>query len=182
MDIELRKIKKRHNNLPILIILTIILGLGLSLGAIYYIYYLRDQRQNDLTTGLISIDFYESSNDINLTTVPVIDEVGINNTPYTFTITNTSSVTIDIKILLDINNQTNIDLEAVKYAFYIDNTLMEKGYVNPENLVIHTKEDVAGNETINCKIVFWVDYYYDKPGKIFKTKITAEGISKDVAP
>ncbi len=41
-------LKKR---IPLL--LTIILGLGLTLGAVYFMYYKRDERLSNLTTGLI---------------------------------------------------------------------------------------------------------------------------------
>ncbi len=88
----------------IALILTIILGLGISLASIYFMYYKKDNRLNSLLNGLISIDFKEKSNTINLNSnVPMIDDMGLENTnPYEFTITNTSKVPINLEIKLDI--------------------------------------------------------------------------------
>ena len=101
----------------VFLVLTIIMCLGVSLGAIYFIYHKKDTRDNDITSGLISIDFNEGSNNINLVnTVPVIDDVGLTNSPYEFTVTNTSSVPINAKIGLIVDTTTTIPLGAVRYG------------------------------------------------------------------
>ena len=51
--------QNKLENKKILLILTIILGLGISLSAIYFMYYYKDSRLNSLTNGLISIEFHE---------------------------------------------------------------------------------------------------------------------------
>ena len=43
----------------IFLVLTIVMCLGVSLGAIYFIYHKKDTRDNEITSGLISIDFKE---------------------------------------------------------------------------------------------------------------------------
>ena len=45
----------------IMLLLTIILGIGISLASIYFIYYKNDSRLNSLLTGLIRINFQEKS-------------------------------------------------------------------------------------------------------------------------
>lgn len=180
MEPELVKKKRNNQSKSIFIVLSIILGQGLSLSSLYYMYYLKDTRENELKTSLISINFTEGANNIDLTTVPVIDEIGMKNTPYTFSIKNTSDVSIDAKISVDLISETNIDLGAVCYAFYIDDELVKKDHIDPKNLVLYIKENMEKNETLNCKVVFWIDYYYQQPSKVFKAKIKAEGISKDI--
>ena len=51
MDNEIIYLKKSNKIKALLIILTIILGLGISLGLVYYMYYQKDARENSLNTG-----------------------------------------------------------------------------------------------------------------------------------
>lgn len=177
---DLKKIKNNNKKKSIFLVLSIILSLGISLAAIYYIYTYRDSRENELVSGLISLGFTENSGVINLTnTVPVIDDVGITNTPYEFTVTNTSRVPINAKIMLDVDNSTTINLGAVKYAFYIGDELITKDYIH-DDLILYTYEDFGPGEVLNCKLVFWIDYYYETSGETFSAKIKAEGESFDV--
>lgn len=173
---------KTNKKKSIFIIMTIILGLGITLGAVYFMYYYKDSRENNLNTGLVSIGFAEGSGTVNLTgEVPVVDDVGLEKTPYTFTVTNTSSIPIDAKIKLKINSlSTNIDLSAVRYGVFINSELVKKDYIHEDDLVLYTNELMTPNETINCKLVFWIDYYYEQPNKTFSATIVAEGVSRDI--
>ena len=177
MEYEIRK--KSNKKRISFIVLTLIMFVGISLAAVYFIYHYKDSRENQIKSSLISIDFLEGSGVINLeNTVPVIDEIGLSNTPYTFTVTNTSLVPINANIKLEVNDSTNIDLGAVKYAFYIDSELIKTDYVH-DDLILYTYENFKPNKTINGKLVFWIDYYYDKPNKTFSAKIKADGESID---
>ena len=173
---------KTNKKKSIFIIMTIILGLGITLGAVYFMYYYKDSRENNLNTGLVSIGFAEGSGTVNLTgEVPVVDDVGLEKTPYTFTVTNTSSIPIDAKIKLKINSlSTNIDLSAVRYGVFINSELVKKDYIHEDDLVLYTNELMTPNETINCKLVFWIDYYYEQSNKTFSATIVAEGVSRDI--
>ena len=165
----------------IFLVLTIVMCLGVSLGAIYFIYHKKDTRDNEITSGLISIDFKEGSNNINLVNaVPVIDDVGLTNSPYEFSITNTSSVPINAKIGLVIDSTTTITLGAVRYGIYINDELVEKN--NVSNIIdntLYTYLNMSSNASVNCKLVFWVDYYYTKSGEVFNAKVKATGESVD---
>ena len=165
----------------VFLVLTIIMCLGVSLGAIYFIYHKKDTRDNDITSGLISIDFNEGSNNINLVnTVPVIDDVGLTNSPYEFTVTNTSSVPINAKIGLIVDTTTTIPLGAVRYGLYINDELVTKDSVsNMEDNILYTYPNMSSNTSVNCKLVFWVDYYYTKSGEVFNAKVKATGESVD---
>ena len=161
----------------IYLLLTIILGLGLSLASIYFMYHYRDNNPNSLVSGLISIDFNDNGNTINLSSsVPLIDAIGIEDTtPYVFTIKNTSKVMLDVDIKLDIvTTENKIHNGAVRFGLFINDKLVKKDYIH-DNLILYTYESMNIDETINCKIYFWVDYYYDIPGETFVAKIIAEG-------
>ena len=178
-DFKLEKKSYRNKKTSILLVLSLILVLGVSMAAVYFMYYYKD-REDAIQTGLISIDYSNGSSAVVLNNaVPVIDEIGLENTPYTFTITNTSQIPINAKIGLIINDSTNIDLGGIRYAFYINNELIKIDNIRSDDLILYTYENFASGASLNCKIVFWVDYYYDQPGKTFSAKINAEGESFD---
>ena len=185
MEEELIKKKSMSNKRIVLTILSIVLGLGITLGAIYFMYFYKDQDEASLTTGLIRLNFNDGENNINITTLPVLDEVGLQNTPYTFTLTNASPVPINAKLYL-VDNSSTIDLRAVKYALYINNELVKKDFLTTDlasnDLLLYTYNNMPVNGTINCKVVFWVDYYYtpSKSNEAFSAKLKAEGESFDV--
>ena len=112
----------------VFLVLTIIMFMGIAFGLIYFTYYKQDERENKLSTGLISINFTEGTDTIVLNnTLPVIDEIGLENQPYEFSITNTSDVPINAQITLEIDETTtNIPLGAVRYALYINNEMITK--------------------------------------------------------
>ena len=171
---------KRIKNRSIFVLLTIILSLGITLGAVYYMYQYKDSRENKLATSMISINFTEKSNVINLTSnVPMIDDLGLKGTPYEFSITNTSTVPIKANIKLDVDNDTTIKYGAVRYALFIDDERVIKDYLHKDNLTLYEVSELKPNEVINCKLYFWIDYYYDYPGEIFKAKIKAVGENID---
>ena len=164
----------------VLLVLTIILGLGTSLAAIYFMFYQKDSRTNSLSSGLISIDYNESETVFLSSNVPVIDEVGLETTPYEFTVQNTSIIPIDLKISLNIDkDETNIPLGAVRYGLYINDELVTKSYVK-DNSVLYTVSEMQADEIIECKLYMWVDYYYDVPGNVFEGSIMVEAESRDV--
>ena len=166
-------------NKKLLIILTIIIGLGISLSVIYFMYYYKDSRLNSLTNGLISIEFHETSTVILTSDVPVIDEIGLEGSPYEFTLKNTSQVPINANIKVNPTIRTNISLGAVRYGIYINDELVKKDYIH-EDKILYTLEELLVDEEIECKIYFWVDYYYEEPGKIFEASIIAEGETRDI--
>ena len=163
----------------ILLLLTIILGLGISLGAVYFMYYKKDERLSNLTTGLIKLDFKEKSNVIDLDNeVPVPDTVGVQKRPYAFTIKNISQKTINLNIKVDVKENTNIPLGAVRYGVFINDKLVKKDYIHDDK-ILYSYEELLVDETIECKLRFWIDYYYDWPEKEFEALIQIEGDSRD---
>ena len=177
----INKLKYASNKkMTVFLLLILIMLLGVSLASIYYMYHARSE-ENKIVSSLVSVNFSETSNVINLTNaVPVIDDVGIENTAYTFSVTNTSNMSVSSTIRVKLDDTLNtIDERAVRYAFYINNQLMVKDNI-PSNLVLYTYGNQTANETINCKVVFWVDYYYEESNKDFVAKIEVDAKNKDL--
>lgn len=182
---ETEKLQNNNKKKIIFLVLTLVMCLGISLGAVYFIYHKKDTRDNEIDSALITIDFLEGSNVINITnTVPVIDDVGLTNSSYDFNVTNKSSVPIDIKIKLDVDKQnTTIKLGAVRYGLFIDDELVIKDNLSSlKDGVLYTSKSVPANTVISCKLVFWVDYYYTNSGEKFTAKVVATGESIDIIP
>ena len=170
----MKKIIKLINKKRISLLLTIILGLGISLGAVYFMYYKKDDRLNNLSTGLISLDFKELSNVALTSNVPVIDEVGLRKTPYSFKATNTSAVPLALTIKLDVlEKEKMIPLGAISYGVFINNKKVKKDYIHDDK-ILYTYENMSVGETIEVKLYFWVDYYYDVPDQDFEATIKVE--------
>ena len=182
MEYKLEKNKKKKQ--IILIILTIILSLGITLGAVNFIYYFNDQRENSISTALITLNYTDKTGgNIELANMlPVIDQIGIENTPYEFSVTNTSKVPININFQIIENEETTIPLGAIRYALYINDELITKSHLAnlDEDGNFYVFENVEPREKINCKLVFWVDYYYEESNETFSAKLKIIGESRDV--
>lgn len=167
-------------NKKILIILTMILGLSFTLSLVYFVYYYKDIRENSMSTGVVSIDFNDSNNLVTLNSnVPMLDDVGIKITSYEFKIKNTSRIPIKVNLKIELDNETNIPLGAIRYGLFIDDKLIKKDYVH-DDLLLYTFDSLLTEEEINCKLRFWVDYYYEEPEKVFKAKIKVDGENSEV--
>ena len=160
------------------LVMTIILGLGVSMAAVYFAYVYKDTREASLATGLVSINFTEGGEDIDIeNTVPVLDEVGLENDPYIFTVQNTSEVPINVKISI-IDNGSTIPISAVRYGLYIDSELVKIDKVTLTE-PIYIIENLDSKASRECKLVFWVDYYYEEDVESFIAKIKVTGESFD---
>jgi len=177
MNFEKIKSKKQL----ILLILTLTMFLGISFGAVFFIYDASHKKTNVLETGLISIEFTEGEA-INLASiVPVIDEIGLEFDPYEFSVTNTSSIPIKMNIQFIEDEGNTLPIEAVRYGLVVDDELVQKGSLSKldEQGNFVTYENFAPGKTINCKLMLWVDYYYTSSRETFSGKIKVIGESSD---
>jgi len=177
MNFEKIKSKKQL----ILLILTLTMFLGISFGAVFFIYDMSQSKANVLETGLISIEFTEGQS-INLASiVPVIDEIGLEFDPYEFSVTNTSSIPIKMNIQFINDASSTLPIEAVRYGLVVDDELVQKGSLSKldEQGNFVTYENFAPGKTINCKLMLWVDYYYTSSRETFSGKIKVIGESSD---
>ena len=157
------------------LLLTLIMFIGVSLASIYYIYQVRDTSENSIRTAMVSLGFSSNSNAINLSNMtPVIDQVGIENDPYEFTITNTSGIPVDVIVKLALDEENTINPSAIRYAFYVNDELVVKDNINASTLELYTYKGLGIGDEITCKVVFWVDSLYQESGKVFKARIIAD--------
>ena len=178
----IKKLKENNKKKMFFMFLTMFMFLGISLATLYFVYRYNDERENTIVSGLVDIDFQEKGASINLeNTVPMTDEAGKKNDPYVFTVENISKIPVNLKIGIEIGENT-IDLSAIRYALYINNE--EVKVDNLENLDsennFHIIEQFASGAKIEVKLVFWIDYYYEKAGGTFSGKIRVEGEQYDI--
>ena len=120
-EVALTKMAKRQLFVTLLSIIGVTV---ISLGSAYAVFtsISRSAEYNVIKVGTLNIDFgADSSNTINLTgQYPMSDEEGVTLTPYTFTITNTGTLTADYEVFIQddqdmithdncANNQLNKD-------------------------------------------------------------------------
>ncbi len=183
MEAELRK-KSSGKKRVLIVALILVMFLGISFASVNFIYNFNDSRDNKLKTGLVSLAFEEGNENINLqNTLPMSDPVGLENDPYVFTITNTSKVPINARVILDVDSKSTLPVGAVRYALYVNDELIEKdSLANIKDNTLYLASQFSPNQTLNLKVVFWVDYYYDESGKTFSARIKVSGESYDVIP
>jgi len=93
----------------------------LILGGTTYAYMsfsISGKNDSVITAACLKLELTDE-NGINLTsTVPMSDEVGLTQTPYTFTISNKCTIDMNYMVLLNVLNTSNTDnLSKVKIAF-----------------------------------------------------------------
>ncbi len=175
--------KKNHNKKPLMLVFTIVMFLGISFAAAYFVSNQSDTRVNKLVSGLIDIEFTNQTENIYLSedkAVPMMDSLGKQNPPYEFTVKNISKVPIRVYIALDIKSIT-IDKSALRYALYINNEEVITSDLSKldESNNLYTLENLDPSESITGKIVFWIDYYYEEVNQTFDATIKVTGESKD---
>ncbi len=183
MYFEPHKKSKIHNTKSLMLIFTVIMFLGISFAAVYYVYNYKDSRTNNVISGLIDIDFQKLSENITLSedkAVPMVDALGKQNDPYEFTVKNISEVPISVYISLNINSIT-IDKSALKYALYIDDKEVRTSNLAEldDQNTLYIVDNLDPNDIVKVKIVFWIDYYYEKTNESFDANIKVVGESKD---
>jgi len=171
--------KLGNNSNGLLLLLTAIMFMGISFGAVYFIYDASQSKANLMQTGLVDIEFTEGEAIALTSLVPMIDEMGLENDPYEFTVKNISDIPVNMNIQFINDASSTLPVEAVRYGFYVDDELVGKGSLAnlDTNGNFFTYENFQAGDTIDCKLVFWVDYYYTSSRETFggKIKITAEG-------
>ena len=94
---------------------------------------------------------------------------------------NTSAVPINVRIQVIPEANNTIPLGAVRYGLYIDDELVQLDNIaTTEDNILYVVENFGVNDTINAKLVFWIDYYYDTPNQVFSAKIKVTGESFDI--
>src|SRR5699024_5881393 len=112
MKKTLEDLKENKKAIIILILLLIAVSIGISYA--YWRLVLRQSSENKVASSCISIELIDETSAIKMENAyPIIDEEGMQTTPYTFTIRNTCDTFIDYEVSLGMLETTTLKSEYI---------------------------------------------------------------------
>ena len=147
---------------------------------------LSSTKKISVQAGTLKVDFAEG-NRINLSNVaPMSDSDGMNTTPYTFTITNSGSVTAYYTIRNEEDSSNTLNNKYIKYRLISDNydsgikTLdtMGSGYY-----ILSSENTVAVGKSITYKLFLWLSSEADNEAqnKTYQSKIVVQSTTNSIS-
>ena len=173
-----------------LIIITVLIAMCLvTLVGSSYALFTRTFTSNkkiSVQAGTLKADFAEG-NRINLSNVaPMSDNNGMNTTPYTFTITNSGSVTAYYTIRNEVVSSNTLNNKYIKYRLISDNydsgikTLdtMGSGYY-----MLSSENTLAVGKSITYKLYLWLSSEADNEAqnKTYQSKIVVQSTTNSIS-
>ena len=173
---KLERLKENKKAIIILILLLITVSVGISYA--YWRLILQQTGENKIASSCLSIELVEESESIRMENAfPIIDEEGMQTTPYTFTIRNTCDTFIDYEVSLGMLNTTTLKSEYVAAVLdyneiktldtyeettidgYKEGRILQKGSLSQGdevtyNLRLWMDEDVTINDTDSMNQTF----------------------------
>ena len=170
------RLKNNKKAIIILILLLITLSVGISYA--YWSLILQQTGENKIASSCLSIELVEESESIRMENAyPILDEEGMQTTPYTFTIRNTCDTFIDYEISLGMLDTTTLKSEYVAAVLdyneiktldtyeettidgYKEGRILQKGSLSQGdevsyNLRLWMDEDVTINDTDSMNQTF----------------------------
>ena len=108
----LKNLKENKKAIIILILLLISLSVGISYA--YWRLTLQQTGENKIASSCLSIELIDESESIKMENAyPIIDEEGMQTTPYTFTIRNTCDTFISYEVSLGMLETTTLNSQYV---------------------------------------------------------------------
>ena len=187
------KNKKTILLISILLLLVItILGVSYAAWDMYHV----QSGENIVTTKCFEItsDLGTDLENTPITTsefYPMSDEVGMNTTPFTFTITNVCDSAVNYQINLETLSSSTIDLGAVKATLNDKKARVLTSYTEVEKTISDASESrkllsgkLGANESLTYNFRFWMDEKADNTtqNKSYAGKITVVGTLPRVMP
>ena len=109
---KLERLKENKKAIIILILLLIALSVGISYA--YWRLILQQTGENKIASSCLTIELIDESESIKMENAyPIIDEEGMQTTPYTFTIRNTCDTFIDYEVSLGMLETTTLKSEYI---------------------------------------------------------------------
>ncbi len=173
-----------------LIIITVLVSMCLVtlVGSSYALFTktLSSTKKISVQAGTLKVDFAEG-NRINLSNVaPMSDSDGMNTTPYTFTITNSGSVTAYYTIRNEEDSSNTLNNKYIKYRLISDNydsgikTLdtMGSGYY-----MLSSENTLAVGKSITYKLYLWLSSEADNEAqnKTYQSKIVVQSTTNSIS-
>ena len=154
----------------IIYIILIVIGIITVTGTTYAIFTTTTTQEGTNTIETLKcleLEFSNQKNVINLSnTYPMLDERGMKNTPYTFTLTNKCGTYVEYSIGLAINKENTLEDKYVKTIFSLASDTGEpvlltdrvKGEVyNNKKTYIFRNDGLENNASKDYKLVLWID-------------------------
>ena len=148
----------------------IIIGIITVTGTTYAIFTTTTTQEGTNTIETLKcleLEFSNQKNVINLSnTYPMLDERGMKNTPYTFTLTNKCGTYIEYSIGLAINKDNTLEDKYVKTVFSLASDTGEPVLLtdrvagelyNNKKTYIFRNDGLENNASKDYKLVLWVD-------------------------
>ena len=176
MKKTLEDLKENKKAIIILILLLIAVSIGISYA--YWRLVLRQSSENKVASSCISIELIDETSAIKMENAyPIIDEEGMQTTPYTFTIRNTCDTFIDYEVSLGMLETTTLKSEYIAAVLdyneiktldtyeetaidgYKEGRILQKGSLSQGdevtyNLRLWMDEDVTVNDTDSMNQTF----------------------------
>ena len=147
--------KKQYTQIIILGITLLVVLLGTTYGFLSSLNI--GKNKTEIVSGTLTIE-YEDNNVINLSNAsPLTDEVGMNLTPYIFTVKNTGSLDGKYNISLEEKEGNTLDKRYIKYSIKEGNgEWSTPTYLNTGLMLTSNKVITSGDE-ITYQIKMWLD-------------------------
>jgi len=119
-------------------------------------YTLTGNKQVVISAGVLDLVLEEDDELIITDALPMYDEVGMIQKPFTFRLVNNSSVSVNYKLkLVKINTDNELSLSDVKYGFTKED---DKTIDLLSNLTSEVIDEgvISGNDTINYSLRLWI--------------------------
>ena len=153
-------------------VVVLLLVLGISYGLVYFIHN-EELFSGNLTSAYLNINVSSNGSITLNNAVPLSDNAGLSSENFeVLNITNTSSSPVTLKLNLESDDSSTIDISDIRYGIYINNNLHKVDYVPSNgNLLTFT---LLEDEEMELKVYMWLDYNYTDSGTYFKGNFDIE--------
>jgi hypothetical protein len=171
---------KKHVKTLILIGVLLVISIVIGISYAYFMISHTQEKNNIAGTGCISLSFTEA-NDITLSNqFPISDADGKKLTPYTFSVTNTCTMSVGYDINMEVLNTTTADTAYIKTNLNNNTKILNTYPTITTTLAEATSAynmsynyNLASGDTRNYELRIWIDK--DAPtsmqNKLFESKI-----------
>ena len=170
----------------ILVVVTVLISVIALTGATYALLTatIEGNKKVTLKAGILKVDFTDG-NYINLDNVaPISDSKGLQQEPYTFTITNNGNINAYYHVLLEEDNANTLTNSYLKMRLTGDNGY-DSGVVKVSDygtnyFEIKGEEVLEPTKKVTYKLWMWLDINADNSaqGKLYKSKIVVESFDR----
>lgn len=194
--------KTRYKIMLTILGVAIICALFIVQSYALWTYTAVQEKNNEMTTGCFKIEFKEGGNSINLTnTYPVSDSIGLSQTPYSFTISNTCTINTNYTVLLNTINTNTMADSKIKFAIHnvantkpttginlgthegnVNNINKETSDLNISNLsksINIMSGNISAGSSVTINLYLWIDQASGNEvmGQIFEAIIATRTVA-----